>query len=151
MMAGKLSPKKKEERAYLDLLSGLCSFLPKGRMVQGESPDFVIRTGPRRLTGLEFTRWTGTQFLAGKAEQHFQPEFNLEQLMELIHAKEEKIRLYRKQKPDRIWLVIVVNGFRHSPAFNIFNKLQSWHLDTSFDTVLLLDTDRERMYTLKHR
>lgn len=99
--------RKQEERAYLDTLALLYPGFPDGRIMASESPDFVIRSGPRQATGIEITRMT-------------RKDFN--------------------------WLLIIVKGFSNPGPFNIHNQLQNWHIESSFDRVLLIDLEKNLLY-----
>ena len=62
----------------------------------------------------------------------------------------------KKRKKERsglmvfvgIWLVILVDGFSNSPAFNIRNQLDGWSINSQFDCVLLFDLKGEKVYDL---
>ncbi len=143
------SNKKIAERQHLDLLIRLYPGFPAGRIYAGESPDFMVRSGPKSKTGIELTRLTRSNFNPSDFENHFYPDLLRESFTHLIEAKEKKLLLYRKQKPDRIWLIIVVNGFRNSPAFNIHNQISTWNIETTFHTILILDLTHEKVYEVK--
>ena len=139
--------RKQEERAYLDTLALLYPGFPDGRIMASESPDFVIRSGPRQATGIEITRMTRKDFnwLEGRAG-YFLPLLTRDQLVEKIRTKEEKLELYRKKRLHEIWLVIIVKGFSNPGPFNIHNQLQNWHIGSSFDRVLLIDLEKNLLY-----
>lgn len=48
--------KKKEERALLKYFSQAFPDFPKGKIIETESPDFVITSNPKRKLGIELTR-----------------------------------------------------------------------------------------------
>ena len=50
---------------------------------------------------------------------------------------------------NSIWLVILVNGFGHSPSFNVANQLDSWEIRSAFDCVLLFDQEKNRVFEVK--
>ncbi|MCK4748436.1 MAG: hypothetical protein KAT15_15400 [Bacteroidales bacterium] len=147
-MTGNQLNKKNEERASLDLLISLYPGFPAGKIVHTESPDFIIHSGPRKKIGVELTRYTQPGFNPNEETNHFIPELTRNGLLDVINAKEQKIPIYQKKILKRIWLVILVEGFSNSPSFNIQNQLESWKIDSLFESVMLLDLMGERVYVL---
>lgn len=144
-----MSAQKATEKFYLDQLIRLYPGFPHGRIVQSESPDFLIYATPRRITGIELTRLTrnnGTSFVG---EDHFHPGFSMESIQQLVLNKEAKMELYRKKGVEGVWLVILVDGFSQSPSFNVRNHLDHWDLSTSFKAVLILDLSVPVVYEIK--
>ena len=111
-MGRQISEKKQQERGYLDLLIGLYPDFPNGRIYSGESPDFIVRSRPKRNTGIELTRFTRSDFNTTDSPTYFSPELARDELVKLIQIKEQKLFNYRKKRTDSIWLVILVDGFR---------------------------------------
>ena len=137
---------KREERAYLDLLKKLLPEFPPGRIIQSESPDFIIQSAPRKKTGIELTRYTRSDFDFIDPAYHFKPELTKKSLIDVIQGKEDKISIYRKKRLNFYWLVILVDAFENPPSFNIHNQLESWNIDSTNDLVLLLDLGLEKVY-----
>ena len=138
--------RKHEERAFLDTLALLYPEFPDGRIIPSESPDFIIRSGKKHTTGIEVTLLTKKEYnwLEGKA-LHFLPSLSRDHLVEMIRYKEEKIGLYRSKKLNEIWLLIIAKGLSNPAHFNITNQLENWHIDSSFDRVLLIELKRNRL------
>jgi len=143
--------KKQQERKALELLSAIDPRFPRGRIMAGESPDFVIRTGTRQRTGIEVTRLTDPEASDYRDDRHFSPFLSRELLEGRIRAKESRLPLYRKKKLARIWLLILASGFSNSPAFNVSNQLNAWGLQTEFDRVVLLDQVTGKLYEVAAR
>lgn len=141
--------RKLEEREYLDQLVRLYPGFPQGRIISSESPDFIVYTKGRRKTGIELTRLTRNDGSPYRSDNHFKPDFSVESLQELIRCKEAKLELYRKKSVQGVWLLILVNGFSHSSAFNIRNHLEKWKPETSFNAVLVLDLILQKVYEIK--
>jgi hypothetical protein len=141
--------KKREEREYLDLLIDLYPGFPAGRVIHSESPDFIVQSTRKQKTGIELTRLTRTEGDHFEGSGHFHPDFSLDSLQELLNCKESKIGLYKTKGVEKIWLVILVNGFSQSPAFNINNQLERWRPETTFDALLILDLSLQRIYEVK--
>lgn len=137
---------KREERAYLDLLKKLLPEFPPGRIIQSESPDFIIQSAPRKKTGIELTRYTRSDFNFIDQAYHFKPELTRKSLIDLIRGKEEKISIYRKNRLNAYWLLILAEAFENPPSFNFHNQLESWNINSKFDLVLLLDLSLEKIY-----
>jgi hypothetical protein len=145
-MSGTFAEHKSGERKSLDLLIRLYPEFPKGRILPAESPDFIISSGDRRLTGIELTRFTRAHPESFNAASHFTPELSREALLEVVQAKEKKLHLYLRHKLQAIWLLILVSKISQSSSFNIRNQLSNWHIQSAFDRVLLLDLSREVIY-----
>jgi hypothetical protein len=141
--------KKYQERSDLDQLIRNYPEFPRGQIRAGESPDFVVQTGPKVHIGIELTRLTRQATYKGNGDDHFIPAFTRELLNSLIQRKEEKLMIYRSKKLTRIWLVILVSDFSNSSAFNIHNQIDRWNLESSFDRVLLLNQSAQKVYQLK--
>lgn len=141
-----LSDKKREEKRCLDLLIKLYPDFPRGRIVPGESPDFIIRSTTKRKTGVELTRYTRNGDGKYPGESHFHPELSRDSLVELLESKEEKLALYRKKRLDQIWLVILVSSFTHSSSVNVHNQLARWKIRSAFDSILIMDLSLEKVY-----
>ncbi len=142
-------PDKSNERTQLDLLIRLYPGFPPGRITPSESPDFIIHSAMRRSMGIELTRWTLPETEASGSESRFTPSYSLEALDHLIRKKEALMDLYRKRRLEKIWLVILVNGFVQSPAFNLHNHLENLKIRSSFDAILLLDQGSSKVYEIK--
>jgi hypothetical protein len=139
--------RKQEERIYLDTLALLYPAFPRGKIIASESPDFVVRSGLRQVTGIEITQMTRREFnwLEGR-RGHFLPRLTREQLVELIRYKEDKLALYMRKKLSQIWLVIVAKGFSNPAPYNIRNQLESWHIESRFDRVIMIDLRKNQLY-----
>jgi hypothetical protein len=145
----RMGEQKMSERIYLDQLITLYPGFPEGRILASESPDFLVFTNRKRKTGIELTRLTRDPGTSYSGEGHFHPDFSLESMQQLIRHKEAKLKLYQKKGVEGVWLVILVESFSHSPAFNIRNHLDKWRLETSFSAVLVFDLSLQTVYELK--
>jgi len=140
---------KLEERAHLDQLIRLYPGFPQGRILPAESPDFLIYGTRRRITGIEITRLTRHTGSNHMDKGHFQPEFSVESIWNLIRKKEAKMPRYLRKGVDGVWLVILVDAFSHSPAFNIRNQLERLNPDTAFRVILIMDLSLQKVYEIK--
>jgi hypothetical protein len=145
----RFGPHKKEERIQLEQLIRLYPGFPDGHIALSESPDFIVHTSRTRRTGIELTRWTVSGEGPFKDGELFTPPYSMEMLGRLIQKKEALLSLYKKRRLERIWLVILVNGFTHSPAFNLQNHLENQNIQTGFDAILLFDLVRSKVYEIK--
>ena len=50
--------KKKRERMILSYFSHVCTDFPGGKIMDSESPDFIVKYSPKRSLGIELTRLT---------------------------------------------------------------------------------------------
>jgi hypothetical protein len=78
---------------------------PKGRLSKAESPDFILRTGPKKLIGIEITQiHPAVPNLSYSG--HLETQWAVKQVINTIAAKQEKLTLYRAGKFTEIWLII---------------------------------------------
>ncbi len=57
-MVNLVREKKSEERNILEYFSRLYHDFPKGKIIETESPDFIVSPGPKQRLGIEITRLT---------------------------------------------------------------------------------------------
>jgi len=139
--------KKEIEFNVLMLFRRLFNDFPKGKIVQNESPDFLIKLNPKKKLGIELTELRGQDFY----DQHgsfTQPDKINEHIEDTIRAKEEKLYLYRKQKPFQLWLLIHIESFQNKLQYNFQNKIENWMYHSAFDRVFLLEIENEKLYVI---
>lgn len=82
--------KKEHESQIFQLFKNLIDDFPNGKVVQTESPDFLVRLNRRKVIGIELTELHGQEFYDNLG--HFNhPELLFQNLKNTIVAKEEKI------------------------------------------------------------
>jgi hypothetical protein len=89
--------KKKKERQIIDQFRKDYPDFPKGKLMPSESPDFILRTGPKRTIGIELV----SVIFSDESVLSFSQELD-----HTILQKEEKLPLYRKRRLDRYWLLL---------------------------------------------
>ena len=130
--------KKEHESQIFQLFRNLVNDFPSGKVVQAESPDFLVRLNRRKVIGIELTELHGQEFYDNLG--HFNhPELLFQNLESTIAAKEEKIYLYQKVKPVELWLLIHLRSFQNKLNFNYRNKLDDWNVQSAFDRIFLLE------------
>ncbi|HKJ43895.1 MAG TPA: hypothetical protein VKA27_17490 [Sunxiuqinia sp.] len=133
-----MQDKKVYENQIFQLFIHLIDNFPTGKVVQNESPDFLVRLNRRKVIGIELTELHGQEFYDNQG--HFtHPELLYDNLASTISAKEEKIYLYQKVKPVELWLLIHIRSFQNKLNFNYRNKLDNWNFSSSFDRIFLLE------------
>jgi hypothetical protein len=65
-----------------------------------------------------------------------------------IEHKERKIRLYKKRRMDKYWLLIVAECLNCASPFNINNLLERWEFRTSFHELFLFEMFEQKVYFL---
>ena len=75
---------------------------PKGRLLKSESPDFILKSGPKHAIGIELTRLDNTKYNINPASF---ASF-IEHLHSAISNKSEKLSIYRKNNLNAYWLII---------------------------------------------
>lgn len=65
-----------------------------------------------------------------------------------IHKKDEKLRLYQKQRLNYYWLLITTDRLRGIKNFNLANKIMNQKFESSFQHVFLFDLIKSKVYKL---
>lgn len=73
----------------------------------------------------------------------------LSSIEQSISHKEQKLKLYRKKRMDKYWLLIVAECLSCAIPFNFNNLLERWHFKSSFHEIFLMDLFKQKIYTLK--
>ena len=119
---------------------------PEGRIVSSESPDFIVKNGPRIKTGIELVQ------VLPPPEHHYsmagilKPRFAYEQLMMTINLKEGKRKSYNNPEIRSMWLIIHMDYFDGPNSFNLNNQLDKWHFPNGFDRLFLFDLFTSKIY-----
>ncbi len=124
----------------------LLTDLPKGKLLAGESPDFLLRINRKKAIGIELTELKGQNFLQ-QSGQLRNPEELIQNLTKTIDSKEEKLIIYRKKKLHRLWLLIHLEQLE-DVSFNFQNKLDKLLFDSGFDRLFLLISSKARLFEL---
>ncbi len=72
----------------------------------------------------------------------------VDDLLQSILKKEEKLRLYQKQKLNYYWLLIFTDRLRGVKNFNLPNKLHNHHFESRFQHVYLFDLMKSQIFEL---
>ena len=142
-----MTGQKEQEYRTLSLFRELFKKFPKGKVIQNESPDFLVRLNKKTSIGIELTELRGQNFY----DQHghyTNPEKIKEQIENTIQAKEEKIYLYQKYKTSQLWLLIHIDSFENKINFNLKDKIERWNFNTNFSRVFLLEIDKQQLYVV---
>ena len=65
-----------------------------------------------------------------------------------IHKKDEKLRLYRKQRLNYYWLLITIDRLRGVKSFNLPNKIMNHKFSSNFQHVFLFDLMKTNVFQL---
>lgn len=142
-----MQDKKDIEQTVLNTFIRLFDELPKGKIVPGESPDFLLKIKPRKAIGIELTELKGQDFL-NHTGSLIEPQNALIHIEHTIRAKEEKLYLYRKKKLYQLWLLIHLHSLSPGVNFRLGNKLNKLNFNSGFDRIFLIELARERLYEL---
>ncbi|MGQ8336018.1 hypothetical protein ACUNWD_05660 [Sunxiuqinia sp. A32] len=142
-----MTDKKKIELQVLMLFRKLYGEFPNGKIVQNESPDFLVKVNRRKKLGIELTELHGQEFY--EQQGHLtEPEKINEHIEDTIRAKEEKIYLYQKHKPFQLWLLIHIESFQNKLLFNFQNKIGNWNFPSDFDRIFLMEIENEKLFEI---
>ncbi|WP_423130581.1 hypothetical protein [Gaoshiqia sp. Z1-71] len=142
-----MQDKKINEQVVLNTFMKLMDDFPAGKIVPGESPDFLLKLKPRKAIGIELTELKGQDF-HNHTGRLIEPGNALFHIRNTILAKEEKLHLYKKKKLWQLWLLIHLEALTPNLNFRIENKLDQLHLNSGFDRIFLIELARNRLYQL---
>ncbi len=137
---------KQNERRLVEQFMQLYEDFPKGKLVVGESPDFLVRMNRKKAIGIEVTELKGQGFVqqSGRLKN---PDELIQKLKESIGAKEEKLALYRQNRLYEVWLLIHLERL-DKINFNFQNKLDNLDFDSGFDRLFLLISSKSQFFEL---
>ena len=72
-----------------------------------------------------------------------------DQVLATLEAKEKKIGVYRKQKPDSLWLIIFADHSEQRAIEKLIKTLLQKKLTTQFNRVYFFNLDNHSIHTLK--
>ena len=127
---------KEEERLVMHLFRKNLPDFPKGKLLPGESPDYLLRMDRRNAIGIELTRLT-------EKSDNLIDEIHL-----AVSKKNDKLSHYQNMKINYYWLLIYTNDIFKYKSGNIQNKLHRLVLDTGFDRIWLLDLFKESVFNI---
>jgi hypothetical protein len=143
-----------EEEYIIGLFRHEYPDFPKGTLEKTESPDFILKGGPKNKIGIELTKLHGPS--CRKEKTHFptahgyqSPEFSKENIACTISAKDEKLPLYQQKNLNQIWLLITADLNESPVSFNLHNKLENWNFFSGFQKIFLFELKTKKIYQLK--
>ncbi len=71
-----------------------------------------------------------------------------EDIRQSVHKKNEKLRLYKKQRLNYYWLLITTDRLRGLKNFNLPQKLMNYEFYSGFQKVFLFDLVKTEIYRL---
>lgn len=136
------SSKKKAERQVLDGFRMAYTDFPKGKIIESESPDFIIKPNRKRTIGIELI-----QVFPQRIEIEITRKSFVENIENAILKKEEKLNLYRKKILENYWLIISIEQ-SIPESFNTPKLLAKIKTDTNFDMVFLFDRFKRKAFMI---
>ncbi len=140
-----MQDKKETERITLNMFIRLYDEFPNGKIIAGESPDFLLKINTRKTIGIELTELKGQDFL-NHTGRLIEPTNLLLNIRNTISCKERKLYLYRKNSLAQLWLLIHLHRLTIPANFNIQNKFGRMKTGSGFDRIFLLETGQEKLY-----
>ncbi len=139
---------KKQEQLILDRFRLLYGDFPKARIKQHESPDFQLILNRHKMIGLEVVRYVST--IEQEAETYSLQHFDSEQLMALIHQKEEKSDGYQRMRYAELWLLIAAGSMPTDATIIYPETFDVSAFQTDFYArVFLMDMRQDLLFVLK--
>lgn len=72
----------------------------------------------------------------------------VDDLKRAIHKKDEKLRLYQKNRLNYYWLLITTDRLRSTKSVNLSNKILNYKFESRFQQVFLFDLMKSDIYQL---
>ncbi|HYQ59284.1 MAG TPA: hypothetical protein VEP89_18200 [Draconibacterium sp.] len=72
----------------------------------------------------------------------------VDDIRKAIHKKDEKLRLYQKQRLNQYWLLITTDYLRADKNINLLNKVQREQFQSRYQQVFMLDLIRAKVLPL---
>lgn len=139
---------KKQEKLILDRFRLLYSDFPKARIKQYESPDFQLIVNRRKMIGLEVVRYVST--IERESEIYSLQRFDPDQLMALIHQKEDKSNGYQRMRYAELWLLIAAGSISSDATVIYPESFDASAFQTDFyERVFLMDMRQDLLFVLK--
>ena len=113
---------------------------PKGKLKEGESPDFILRLSPRLNIGIELSRITSLN----KPETGF-----IQAVLDRIRSKEEKLTIYRKKRLDSYWLLLYVPDNEYNFSGPLQRQVEQSRIISNYDRIYLLFADKKKIVQIK--
>jgi len=132
--------KKLEEKLVIDLFRKYYPDFPKGKLYKSESPDFILKTSPKRSVGLELTKCI-IDPLSDTIEY-------VGHLEKIIEKKEAKIPLYQKKKLNELWLIITTDSMEKDEFNQLKDKVSMHEFRSGFGKVFLFEIFDRRIVEL---
>lgn len=139
---------KKQEQLILDRFRLLYGDFPKVRIKQHEAPDFQLIVNHRKMIGLEVVRYVSS--VEQEAETYSLQRFDPEQLMALIHQKEDKSNGYQRMRYAELWLLIAAGSIGSDATVIYPESFDVSAFQTDFyEHVFLMDMRQDLLFVLK--
>ena len=142
--------KEKDEKLQMDRFRKLFSGFPQGKLIKSESPDFILKTGPKKSIGIEITSVVQENEIPSglipdnqSLTKSFSPDLFRKSVEEIIQVKEVKRKIYQRKRLDQIWLVISVSTKVRETSYNLDNYIERWNFDSRFNKVFLIIGDQK--------
>jgi hypothetical protein len=140
--------KEKEERLIMDIFRDRFAGFPKGNLTKTESPDFVLRTGPKRAIGIEVTA-----LFRPNSQQMIKGAVSLKVLKgaitDAITRKEGKLGAYRRRKLNQLWLLLTMDSANAEMGAWLSGCVGQWEIDSGFRKIYLIDWYDKQIWELK--
>ncbi len=147
----RIKSKQEVERAYFDQFRQLYNEIPHGKIIQSESPDFIIRSRHFML-GVEITRIYQENIIEVYSEtipSIISKAVFLSALHPILEKKESKRLRYQTKRMNSNWLVIVFVRESANQPYNFLKELDNTSVESGFEKVFLLDVYANQLIELK--
>lgn len=124
--------KKLDERNVMRLFIDKLQDFPKGKLIQQESPDFILKVNRRKHINIELTQILFKESKSSELLSHLTSE-----VKNSISKKDQKLRLYNSNKPFQNWLIIYCDSFYSSNDVALDKYFEKIQFEIDFDKLYL--------------
>jgi len=125
--------KKQDETLVMRYFREKYPAFPAGKLIPSESPDFILKTGRHRDTGIEITQ------IISPATGFQNKQQIIEELEKIIRKKNDKLLLYRRNNFNETWLIIACDDLNLPGHNQLDDVLSGPNFTNGFDKVFLFD------------
>jgi len=134
---------KQEETVVMQYFVEKYPAFPKGKLIQAESTDFILKTGQRHTIGIELTR------IISPSEGFLTVTRLFEEIDKIIRKKNDKLRIYNEKKFNKTWLVIACDDLYIPGNRQLEDSLSKADFSSGFDKVFLFDLFSGRVWEVE--
>jgi hypothetical protein len=135
-----------QENIILELFRKQYTGFPPGTLTKTESPDFILKTRPGKVIGIELTALPSPSYML---DENSILSF-LDDCNHSLSKKQKKLINYRKTHANGYWLIIFADSIEAN-GYDLGNQLDKIVVDSGFERIFLFDLFNGFIWPLKNK